>query len=253
MKNNRKIFSRILAVFLGLIILPAAQASDWQFEVTPYLWALNMKGNVGVGPLNAHIDETFGDIFKHLDWAAMVYATAHQDRFGIYGNAMYASLSDSGSFGPISINATNHYGIFGAGISYIAYQHRITWQSNYNLEPYLGARYTINNTTLKISRFSISDNKHWTDPVVGLRLNYALDRQWSIRLAGDVGGTNTTTHYSYSATGLLGYTPRTTWTNTTTSLGYHYLVQHYQTGRGLNFYNWDMRLFGPVLAFSIRF
>jgi hypothetical protein len=253
MRNYRKIFSASLAALLSLTLLPAAQAAGWQFEVTPYLWALNMDGRVGVGPVSTHIDENFDDILKHLNFAAMVYATAHQDKFGMYGNALYANLSDSGNLGPLHVKATNHYGIFGVGISYIAYEHRITWLSKYTLEPYAGARYTLNNTTLKVNNFSVSNNQHWTDPVIGLELNYILNRQWSYKLAGDIGGTNTNTHYSYSATGLIGYTPQTTWTNTTTSFGYHYLAQHYQTGHGLNFYNWNMHLFGPVLALSIRF
>jgi hypothetical protein len=260
MKTFRQRVAKLItlgALAAGSIFSVSADASPWQFEVTPYLWALNMNGQVGVGPILAHVDESFGDIFKHLDYAGMIYATAHKDEFGFYGNALYAALSDSASGGPnniIRIKANEDYGIFGAGISYIVGQHQFSNLSEIAVEPYAGARFTLVNTSLKINNFrTLHDNQHWTDPVLGLNLKYQFNKQWSLRLSGDIGGTSTNRQYSYSATGLIGYTPVSFWTNTTTSIGYHFLAQHYLSGSGLRFYEWNMHLFGPVVALSIRF
>jgi hypothetical protein len=260
MKNSRNNFGKWISAGLlvtSSLLSASSHASEWQFEVTPYIWALNMNGHVGIGPVTTKVDESFGDIFKHLDFAAMVYGTAHKDQFGFYGNIVYASLSDSASFGPGSIirtKAYNDYGIFGAGISYIVGQYQFANLSVIAFEPYAGARFTLNNTSLKINNFStLHDNQHWTDPVLGANLEYKINPQWKIRLQGDVGGTSTNRQYSYSATGLIGYTPQSFWTNTSWLLGYHFLAQHYESGNGLRFYEWNMHLFGPVLALSIRF
>ncbi|MES2218312.1 MAG: hypothetical protein V4501_07865 [Pseudomonadota bacterium] len=260
MKTYRNGLCNILSsgiLLLTTLLSVSASASPWQFEITPYLWALNMDGQVGVGPVTANVNETFSDLFRHLNFAAMVYGSAHKDDFGLYGSALYAALSDSGTVGPhsgISVKAYEDYGIFGAGASYIVAKHEYSNLSRIIVEPYAGARFTLVNTRLKVANLSTArDNQHWTDPVIGLNLKYEINKQWSIRLMGDVGGTSTNRQYSYSATGLIGYTPVSFWTNTTTSLGYHYLKQRYMSGSGFNSFYWNMNLFGPVIAISIRF
>jgi hypothetical protein len=260
MKTYRNRLCKMLSagiLLTGTLLSVSASASPWQFEITPYLWALNMNGQVGVGPTTAHVNETFSDIWHHLDFAGMVYGSAHKDEFGLYGSALYAALSDSGTLGPhggISVKAYEDYGIFGAGASYIVAKHQFSNLSEVTVEPYAGARYTLVNTSLKVATLPTArDDQHWTDPVIGLNLNYAFNRQWSIRLMGDIGGTSTNRQYSYSATGLIGYTPVSFWTNTTTSLGYRFLAQHYVSGSGLRYFDWNMRLFGPVIAITIRF
>jgi hypothetical protein len=253
---TRKIFtSFFISCFLSASMSIPAQASEWQFEVTPYLWALNMNGHTNVGPLSAPIDQSFSDIFKHLNFAAMIYGSAHKDAFGLYGNVLYAKTTVNDNFDSdrIRVRVTNSFGVYGAGASYIVYSQTFSNQQLLQLEPYAGARYTINNTSLKINNLRGSLNEHWTDPVVGLQVRYHFNNRWSLFLAGDVGGTSTATDASYSATALLGYSPATMWTNTTTYLGYRLLSQHYQTGSGLGFYNWNVRLYGPVIGITIKF
>jgi hypothetical protein len=227
-----------------------ATAMPWKFEIDPYIWAINMNGRVGVGPATAHVDESFHDILKDLNFAAMVYAAAHKDKFGLYVNIIYAVTSTDASVPPISIDVKNKLGIFGAGISYIVLDRKYPNYREIIVEPYAGARYTLNNTTVNISHFGVSDNVNWTDPVIGLRLTYNLNKKWYVNLSGDIGGTNHATDCSYSAMGLLGFEP---WEHTGFYLGYRLLSQHYQKGTGLNFYNWDMKLFGPLLGFRFTF
>jgi hypothetical protein len=245
--------SRLCLLFISLCLFVSdAFATPWNFEITPYIWALNMNGHTSVGPATLPVDQTFSDIFKHLNVAGMLYATAHKDRFGLYFNGIYAVISDGETVDGIHISGKNKFGVFGAGISYIAYQNQLNWQSKFILEPYAGARYTLNNTTINLNNFSFSKNVNWTDPVLGLRMDYIYNKKWSGYLIGDIGGTNTTTHYSYSAGAFVSYQPPT-WRYVKTYLGYRLLDQHYQTGHGLGYYNWNVKLFGPVLGFGITF
>ena len=252
----RKSFSSSLITFFLLASTSmAVQASDWQFEVTPYLWAINMNGHTNVGPVSVPVKQSFSDIFDHLNFAAMIYASAHKDAFGLYANAMYAKTTVNDNFDRdrIRTRVTNNFGVYGAGASYIVYSHTFDNQQALSFEPYAGARFTVNNTSLKVNNLSASLNEHWTDPVLGMQVHYNFTKRWSLLLSGDVGGTSTTTDASYSATALLGYSPATMLTNTTTYLGYRLLSQHYQTGSGLGFYNWNVRLYGPVIGISIKF
>lgn len=247
-------FILILALYLHIILFSSVCfAAPWTFELAPYLWATNMNGKVGVGHVSATIDQSFSDLLRHLDFGAMLYGTAHKDNFGLYGNAMYIILSDSAERDHfINIHAKNHFGIFGAGISYIVWQHQFTNSQKISLEPYAGARTTLNNTTVTVNGFHFKKDVNWTDPVIGLRTAYNFNRCWATHLIGDIGGTNTSTHYSYSASAFLSY-QGVKWQHVKTYLGYRFLKQHYETGSGINFYNWNMKLFGPVLGIGFIF
>lgn len=229
----------------------------WHFEIVPYLWALNMNGRVGAGPVNVHVDENFNDILSHLNGAAMLYLDAHKDRVGLFLNNLYASLSQSSSIkGIINAKATNNYGLFATGISYQVYRkyfsNGCSEQSQITIEPYFGVRYTINDTTLRIAGISSSSNHSWYDPIIGTKIRYDFNRKWLALVSGDVGGTNFNDHNSYNIDGFVGYKPQCHMTNTTLYMGYRLLYQNYVTGSGFNRFNWDMKLFGPLIGLAIE-
>ncbi|MDX1900744.1 MAG: hypothetical protein SFW66_01910 [Gammaproteobacteria bacterium] len=249
---------RIGIKFLCLLLLSSflfstnAFAAPWQFEIAPYIWGMNMRGRTSIGPATFDVNQSFTDLLKHLDVAAMLYATAHKDQLGFYFNGMYSSLSDNGHFYDVKVHADNQFGVFGGGISYIAFQRQLSNERAVSLEPYAGVRYTLNNSTLKLNNSSFSKNVNWTDPVIGLRFDYAFNKKWTALLIGDIGGTNASTHYSYSAGAFLGY-QSLSWQHVKLYLGYRILGQHYQTGSGRSFYDWDMKLYGPLLGIGFIF
>ncbi|EKD73362.1 MAG: hypothetical protein ACD_45C00345G0001 [uncultured bacterium] len=248
---------RIIGLFSLFILFftSALFATDntWNVNVTPYLWAMNMNGRVQVADKKTHIDESFGDLLHHMNMGGMIWIDAGKGKLQFFGNIMYAALSNSGHDGPLSVDAQNKFGIFSAGISYELYK----WYCGLALEPYAGARYTLNDTTLTVKldalRLKESDNQHWTDPLVGARLRYSLTQAWQVIVAGDIGGTNTKNDYSYNAIALLGYHPQTQLTRTTIYVGYRVLYQRYTTGSGIHLFNWDMKLFGPLAGLAISF
>lgn len=254
MFNLKRLFFKLLAVFCCISSTYAASEDHWTVEIAPYLWAINMNGTVQTGGNRLHINENFNDVLSQLNWAGMVWVDARKDKWDIFLNTLYASLSNTVHDGNTSLDANNYYSIVSVGASYEIYKKFFSNSSLVTLEPYLGARYTLNNTTLTLSSplFTIraADDQHWTDPILGLRVNYWMTKAWKIILAGDIGGTNARTHYSYNVLGLLGYKPQK-WSNTTLYLGYRLLDQHYETGNGPTFYNWNMKNFGPLIGIAI--
>lgn len=226
---------------------------DWHFKVTPYLWAINMDGTTQLGNTRAHIDESFGDILKHLSLAGMIWLEADKDNFGIFFNGMYSVLKDSAKDGAISLDAKSRFGLFAGGVSY-----RFPISMQFALSPYVGARYTVNDNSLTASAGStainLSDNQSWTDPIVGVRALYQFDQAWSLTVAGDVGGgTNLSTDHSYNLLGLIGYQPQSIMRNTSVYLGYRLLKQLYETGNGSSKFLWNMKIAGPLLGVEFRF
>lgn len=240
MKNLLYGFSLLSVVF-------SVQASPWNYEVAPYLWATSIAGTQQTGPYRFHVSESFTELLKHLDFGAMLYISAYRNNFGVFFNGIYSKVSDDiNSLRDLHIHMASAMTIDTAGISY-----RIHPNTSWVLEPYLGARYTLNSTKLDINNLNIKQKYNWTDAVVGSRLIYTFNRAWNIEGSADYGrGTNS---YSYNLSALLGYQSPTHFKNTRFYLGYRYLHQNYDHGDQRAYYLWDMNLFGPIAGFVYRF
>src|SRR5437660_120333 len=88
--------------------------NNWHVEVAPYIWALNMNGTTQIGPARAHVDQTFSDTLSQLNWAAMLWVDANKDKFGIFANIIYSSLSNKLSDRDITVKTKNNFGIYSA-------------------------------------------------------------------------------------------------------------------------------------------
>lgn len=237
---------------------------SWKFTVAPYLWALSMNGSVQVRGRRAPVNQSFSDILRDLNWAGMLWLEADKGKWGVFLNLLYASLSQGASDRFISAHVTANYGLYSAGLSYEIYRTCLCsggcnqpGDSTLAIVPYIGARYTSNDVTLKVNTplgtIRGSDNQHWTDPMIGARLNFDLTKSWLLTFAGDIGGTNTTSDYSYNVWGLIGFKPQTMLKSTTWYLGYRLLDQKYTKGTSSNYFLWDMKLHGPIAGLAFTF
>src|SRR3990167_9869557 len=108
-----------------------ANQNTWRFYIAPYLWGINMNGSVQVANNRAHVNESFSDLWHHLDWGGMVWLGAYRENFGIFGDIVFASLSDTSTDGIYTIKAKNDYGIYSGALSYRVYEGNIL-----AIEPY---------------------------------------------------------------------------------------------------------------------
>lgn len=231
---------------------PAPAEATWQFQIAPYVWPIGMNGTMQLGDKRVHVDESIRDILNHLDYAGMLWLEAQKENIGIFFNMVFATLSDTGNDGALNYNLRSHYGLYTGGLSYTVYR-----DNGWNISPYTGLRYTHNKDSLDLAiptvNFYRKDNQRWIDPILGVRFIYQFNPSWSLTAAGDVGGTNTSTHYSYNLVGLLGYVPQSLSTKPTIFLGYRMLSQTYQTGHDSGTYLWDIKLSGPMLGIAFNF
>ena len=72
-----------------------AQSEPWHFTIAAPGWMAGLDGTIGVRGINADIDIGFDKILRHLDGIFAVRAEAQKGPFGIYGELIYLSLSDS--------------------------------------------------------------------------------------------------------------------------------------------------------------
>ena len=234
---------------------PADTNDNIQFTITPYLWAINMNGYVGVASLSSqHVSQDFSDIMQNFDAGGMLYLEAKKNGLCIFFNGLYAALSQTVHVGSLTINTTNGFGLFSGGVSYETFDRTFQNGSELSVEPYLGVRDTLNDATVSIANTNLSAslNEQWVDPILGARVNYNITKAWLTVLAADVGGLSSS-DYSFNANGYIGYKPQTMMKNMVFYLGYRWLHQNYQTGANTNYFSWNMDIFGPVVGISFVF
>jgi len=230
----------------------SAATGDWHIAVTPYLWDLTMAGQAAVGVNETSLERT--------KWGGMLNVEVHKNQFGIFVNGIYSRMSESKNYGFFQATVTNIFGIFTGGLSYDVTSSSFQCVSQIcalTLQPYVGARYTTKETKLSLSGFFMTSDythdQHWTDPIIGINANLLIAREWLLQLGGDIGGTNRNSQYSYKALGLLGYQPKALGTHVTFYAGYQILDQHYVDGINVDYFNWNMKLYGPLVGLSLSY
>ena len=268
---SRPVTAQEAAPGAGASLAEETKAAPWQITVSPYVWALALNGDVGVGKTKANVDASFSDILKNLNGALFLSLEVRKGRFGLLSDSMLAQLEDDGESerGRVKVNATmNQY------IQNLAGTYRLgTWQLTefeqagplaVTVDPYAGIRYTYLDTELKgkldlpdlgvSGRRTTSQSEDWVDPIVGLRTTWSLGEHWSAVVGGDVGGVNTSDQYSAEAWGLVGYRFGLFGENNANVFGgYRVLHQKYETGSGRSEFDWDVTMHGPIAGLKITF
>jgi hypothetical protein len=92
---------------------------EWTFEISPYLWAAALKGDLRVRNSTAQVDASFSDLFKQLDFALAVRLEAGKNRWRVIIDENYMNLGTTGTglLGqPVDIQPTLNF--FEVGASY---------------------------------------------------------------------------------------------------------------------------------------
>jgi len=252
-------------------VLEEALAAPLQVTLTPYLWAMALNGNATVKGIEADVEVNFSDLVQHLNGAVMLAAELRKGRFAIMSDTIYANLFDDESAldDRVKVETTANQ-----LIQSLAGTYRLgTWDLgrlgeagplSLTVDPYAGIRYTyldseidgkLDLQRLGISRKrSVDVSKQWIDPVVGLQTIWALGERWDLTLTGDVGGTSTSSDYSWQALGAIGYRFGLLAANDAAlRLGYRALHQKFEDGNGRNEFEWDITMHGPIIGLAIRF
>jgi hypothetical protein len=93
---------------------PGNTIPGWTISVAPYLWlptinlnlGYNLPANLG-GRLPTDVSAGVGDVFSHLDFAALFAAEARYDRFSVLTDFMYLKLSAT----PSNIRSLDFFGL----------------------------------------------------------------------------------------------------------------------------------------------
>jgi len=227
-----------------------APVNNWTFQITPYLWAAGLEGDIRLGP-NApltHVDASFSDILGDLRFAAMATTEIRYGRLGVVADIMYLSLATSAT-GPLGyLNAqlkdktlvatvSGAYRIVDAGLWWLDLEAGArVWAMDMNLG------FTV--VPLGVSR-TYNLNKSWADPIIGVRARAYLNQQFFIQGYADVGGFDVSSKSTWQLAGMIGYQYSPT---ISFIAGYRYLAVDYNR----NGFIWDVNMHGPMFGATFK-
>lgn len=253
---------RITLRWLFVIIICVAKATNsgaqdstttnkWHFLLEPYIMFPNMNGTVGVGDLpNAHPDENAADIFKNLQFGAMLYAEAKKGFWTFSSDLTYMHLKSE----------ANINDALGSGTVEIK---QLAWElaGMRQLAPWfeLGLAFQLNSIKSDVDliinsaggpleRFSHADET-WVDPSVLVRVKTDLSRKWFFQFRGNIGGGGIGSNLYWQLQSYFGYRVSKLFQ---LSAGYRVIYVDYENGSGRDRFKYDMTTFGPVLRFGFN-
>lgn len=161
---------------------PHANAQEWDWSLTPYLWAAGIDGDASVGPIQADLSVGFDDIVDVLDGAALMHVEAQTDSQGYFGDLVYLSTEiDEGGRATTELDTTI------VELGYLRKTSRIGlefgiryWDFDLEIDP---------TTTLPVP--TAQGESDWIDGFVGIRNVRQLSDKWNLTTRANIGAGGT--------------------------------------------------------------
>ena len=229
--NDVRTLGKAAAICL-CVWLPTGQshaAEDWQWTITPYLWASDIGMEVTVrGDEVLDTEIAFGDLLDKVDFALSAHFEGQRGKGGFLTDLTYIDLGStmtvSGTAGPPAppdgtvVDTDLRLVVFEGGGFYRPQGGKT------GLDMLLGVRYISMDQGFDIAvpaplevQTTVESSSSLTDAFVGLRYSGRLTKKWGYQIRGDVGagGTDLTLNgiaaftYQFGKTGKyslgLGY------------------------------------------------
>lgn len=250
--------------------IPAADEPSWRWQVTPYLWAAGLKGNIS--PFRhaptMDVSKSFSDVMHDFNMGGFVNVWGRRGRFVLSADVMYVSTTDGQGSGPLpafqipglgatippgsSIDAKVDSKQFSATLQG---GYRVVDSPRFTFDVLGGVRYWHISTDVSVTAGQAAigsrSARHgerfgWVDPVVGVRGFLPITQKLSMQAQADVGGFGAGSKHTWSAHATVNYAFSD---RLSASAGYKVLQVDYDRGG----HTYDVRLSGPVLGLTYRF
>lgn len=248
--------------------LPQATHPNWALQITPYVWAAGLDGDISPFRRSPTIgvEKSFSDVMADLNVGGFMNVFGRYDRFVLSGDMMYVNTIDSRRAGPLPARPIPGVGMMPPGSHVDAKvntkQFTATLMGGYQvintpqiaLDVLGGARiwHISNDVTLTGTIGSMSRSGRyverfgWVDPLVGLRTFVPVTQKLSFQGQADIGGFGVGSDLTWSVLATANYVFSD---HLSASAGYKVINVDY--ARRGHVYN--TRLSGPVLGITYRF
>ena len=232
-------FRKVAFVIIAVFAAAPVSAQQWDWKLTPYLWAAGIDGRASVGPATGDVSVSFSDIFDVLRGGGLVRLEAQTDRHGFYGDLVYLRLKEEEARDTIGGSLELK---LDALIAEGAYFYRMG--NVYALE--LGVRYWDFETTLRPALLpEVKRASDVFDAFIGFRSEFEISEKWDMLFRGNVGGGGS----DFSA-GLQIDVRRSFANGNTLDIGFRALDIDYENGDGLAAVGLDLSMQGLAIGYT---
>lgn len=211
---NRR--SKLVLAVAALVVTTAApgSATDWQWNVTPYLWATDVGVDVAIQDrtvIDTEIPIT--DLLEDVETIVQIRLEAQRGAHGVFVDLFDVTLADEpadvtlpGGLGNAIITPETGMSILELGGLYDPHGDQAGLQLLYGArlirqQAEIDARYDRSDSTTVIRRYELDDTV--VDALFGVRYLRRLDERWSLEVEADLSAG--ATELSWSAAPALGY------------------------------------------------
>lgn len=242
--------TRIIGLVLLLASTPAlAQDIDqWDWKITPYLWGINMTGDLSIGSVEQEIDVSFSDILSNMELAGQVYAELGRGKHAFHIDYTYLRLRpeptalDSPPFPPDAELSTK----MTTRIFESAYNYR--WNGPDGPAFVIGARMTDMSTRLSLANLpAVTSGPNWWDYFIGIKTHNAISANWDFDFYGTVGTGESDLPWTLQA--MFG---RRYANDNRLQLGFHLWGVDYSQGKDLQRTVLDLKYYGLVVGYEFN-
>jgi len=252
-------------------------ANQWTLTVTPYGWTPFLNGDQTVKGRTVSIDVDPIEVLEHLERAPwMSYTEARKGPLALYSDLFYANLGiDAGAartFGSATLSASLgvdfEQAIVELGGAYEIAKWRTGGGSSTAIDLLGGARYWYQDMAINLRAgvggglinprpglfIARTGSVDWVDPVIGGRIRHQVAPGQELVLRADIGGFGAGSEFSWNA--LAAYSWQIAVCEGVTYsgvLGYRALDVDYEQGSGLNKYEYDVLMHGPLVGLTVGF
>ena len=232
MTSTRNITFALLG--MSLASFSATSQAEWNYQLTPYLWAANMDGTTAVAGQDVDFTAEFSDLVKHLDAGFAANFTAKSDTWGYFidGNFVKLKADELGVKGGIGVAVDQK--IVEAGVSY-------SLSEQFDLIG--GGRYQKVDEDLNLPlNQSLNGGDSWIDGFIGAVWHPVNTDKWTLKLRGDIGAGDSDSVWQAGIGG--GYRFNKTWS---ILLAYRYLSTDFESEK----FKWDVDQSGLGIGLGI--
>jgi len=232
MTSTRNITFALLG--LSLASFSANSQAEWQYQLTPYIWAYGYDGTTAVAGQEVDFSADFSDLLANFDASFAANFTAQSDTWGYYIDGNFGKLKDDELGVKDGIEAALSQKIIEAGISY-----RLSEQ----FSVIGGGRYQKVDEDINLPlNQSLNGGDSWIDGFIGAVWQPIDTDKWMLRLTGDIGAGDSDSVWQGRIGG--GYRFNKTWS---VVLAYRYLSTDYESDK----FKWDVDQSGLGLGLGI--
>ena len=255
-----------ISLLAFVILCPAAYgqkespgSDEWEFVAVPYLWTFGLKGDLTAMGIQAPIDLSIGDILEDSDFGGMAHFEARKGKWGFFFDPAYISFSGDEKLGPFNADVDTEIGFAGFGIMHRLSERSLDAEGNrrFLFDILGGGRYFYLDGEANITGplgidIDYDRNEEWVDPIVGGRIQIDINEKLAFKARGDVGGFGVGSASDFAWNVLAGFGYKLS-QRTTLWLGYRILDVDYDDDGGVDLFEYDVNIRGPVAGLEVRF